>query len=132
MNDKCPIWGEPAEDLRLTIGDSQAFDSPRTSGKYVLTRTASSMLERDKKRFNHRFKARLTSWLVEQRELGIEYPKISTETLEETDSRRDLPVHERAERVLKAISNSSPYIGCEVWGRRTKAGMGFDGTLGVH
>ena len=114
MSDKCPIWETEAQDLGLTNRDARAFESRRAGGTYVIARRAGITIERSYKH-DHRFKARLTSWLVEQRELGIEYPEISESTLEEIESRRNLPVHERADRLLKAISSHSPYIGFDVY-----------------
>lgn len=114
MTDSCPIWKVEAEDLKLTTRDSQAFNSPRTGGNYVIKRLAKTKLHRAYGD-DHRFKARLSTWLVDQRALGEKSPKITEHTLEELKDQTDLPVHERADRLLKAISSELMYLGFEVW-----------------
>ena len=42
-------------------------------------------------------KARLTSWLVEERRLGVDAPEVTPLEVEDAKSRRRLSVHERAE-----------------------------------
>jgi len=56
-------------------------------------------------------RVRLTSWLVEQRRLGISCPNILSTTLDEATKRRAPSVHERADSVLSFIVNSTPRIG---------------------
>ena len=58
-----------------------------------------------------RLKARLTSWLVEERRLGVEYPEITTPKIEEIEHRRNLTVHERADRLLQYIEKQASRIG---------------------
>ena len=48
-------------------------------------------------------KARLTSWLVEERRLGIDAPEVTPLEVEDAKSRRRLSVHERADRLLRGI-----------------------------
>ena len=112
--DSCPIWGEEAEELSSGSADSQIFYSPRADGKYVITREAKSHLSRVYKG-NHRFKARLTTWLVNQRALGEEFPKVTFTTLEDTNDQTDLSVQYRADQLLKALSDCSLYLGLELW-----------------
>ena len=124
MVDSCPIWGEEAEHLKLTTKDSQAFNSPRTGGEYIITRNAKSHFNRIYKD-DHRFKARLTTWLVNQRALGNECPKITDITLKELRDRTNLPVHERADRLLNAMSECSLYLGFELWTGEQDLGCKF-------
>ena len=60
---------------------------------------------------DERLKARLTSWLVEQRRLGVEYPEITEHTITEIERRRDLTVHERADRLLQYFEKQTSHIG---------------------
>jgi len=59
-------------------------------------------------------KRKLTSWLVEQRRLGVSCPEISTRTLEEVETRRPLNVFDRADALLRYMSSKSEYIGTVV------------------
>ena len=52
-------------------------------------------------------KARLTTLLVEQRRLSYEWPVVTTSVLEEALGMSPLPVQERADRLLRFISESS-------------------------
>ena len=100
---RCPIWG-----TTMTSCESQApartrlsVDSPRAGGKYIITDQARWALQA--KTDHH--KARLTSWLVEQRWLGTDTPEVTAATVDEADGRPPLSVHERADRLLRRISS---------------------------
>ncbi len=56
-------------------------------------------------------KARLTSWLIEQRRLGEEWPEITDKTIEDAKHRRDLSISERADRVLRYFRQIEPSVG---------------------
>lgn len=108
-NSVCPIWGTTAFVQQGPIAEEMfcVVDSPRAGGKYKIFEWAADRLEsRDE-----RFKARLTSWLVEQRRLGAEYPEITGYTIAEVEQRQHLPVHERADRLLQYIRQATSSIG---------------------
>ena len=65
----------------------------------MITREAQINLQAN----NEQEKARLTSWLVEQRRLGIDTPDVTTLEVEDAESRQRLSVHERADRLLRGI-----------------------------
>ena len=111
MNDLCPIWNTEASVEQQGDATLEIFNSPRAGGRYALSRRAKTLMSRDLETFDNRFKARLTSWLVDQRALGYEYPKITDVSLRELEIRKGLSVHERADRLLKAVSRYSPRIG---------------------
>ena len=130
-NSVCPIWGTAAS-VEINSG-SILVDSPRAGGKYFISSRAESLLrnKEDELRetgsaddgFNHALgkpseiellKARLTSWLVEQRRLSNESPRITGQNIEEMESRRDLPVHDRADRLLHYIRQATSAIGEQV------------------
>ena len=108
----CPIWGTSATveaqteypDLKGT-----SVDSPRTDGKYFITREAEELL----KSLNEptKAKAHLTSWLIDQRLFGVECPKIEVTTVKDAEQRLDLPIHERADRLLKHLRQMERYVG---------------------
>ena len=75
----CPIWKTPAIEQRT--GDGETVDSPRAGGQYSITGRAVVILQsRDES-----LKFRLTSWLIEQRRLGVDCPKISPTNLDEKE-----------------------------------------------
>ena len=94
----CPIWGAHCY-VSATRGGRWRVDSPRAGGAYLITREAEINLGAN----DDQQKARLTSWLVEQRQLGIDTPAVTARTVEDAESRRRLSVHERADRLLGRI-----------------------------
>ena len=76
------------------------MDSPRAGGRYFITGTEAAL----RRYTTERERARLTSWLVEQRRLGAECPEVTTKAVEDTKRRPPLSVHERADQLLKCIS----------------------------
>ena len=105
-NFDCPIWDTPASwvpEVPVSL-----IDSPRAGGKYFF---ADASVEAAIKKNDEHFKARLTSWLVDQRQIGVECPIITELTLKEIEQRRDLPVHERADRLLRYLGRLEPHVG---------------------
>ena len=96
----CLIWGTQAKELSVGLRDGASIDSPRAGGPYFVSGIAAALLQRT----TEREKARLTSWLGEQRRLGEDTPEVTTKTLEDVERRPSLSVHERADRLLKSIS----------------------------
>ena len=108
-NAKCPIWGTSAFE-EPKDRDGHVMDSPRAGGKYFITDTAAEVL----KNHNDQVRARLTSWLVEQRRLRSPCPKIHTRTILETRQRKDLRIPERADGILRYLATRSDHLGDEV------------------
>lgn len=117
-NSACPIWGTPASvslshdanDIRRSKGEAnvpvyQDVDSPRAGGRFRIHKDASILLHEAS------LKARLTSWLIEQRQLGEQCPEITTKTIENVERRRDLPIRERADRLLRYFSKVGSALG---------------------
>ena len=102
MTDECPIWDTKAEIENLSGNQDKFVDSPRAGGKYCVTAKAEKLLEGldDKK------KARLTSWLVKQRSLGVECPRIEDTTISDEEYGPPLNRSERMERLLKHIEEN--------------------------
>ena len=105
----CPIWKTPAKALPTTR-DGQDVKSARAGGRYFVYGTASEML----KSWDNPQKVQLTSWLVEQRRLGISCPEISSTTLDEVTKKRPLSVHERADTLLRYLGAKSSLLGTVV------------------
>lgn len=109
-NDLCPIWGTPATIMGNGIRDGTTVDSPRAAGEYFISRTAIY----DLRNLEEAQKVLLTSWLVEQRRLGISRPEIFSTTIDESKVRRQLQVHERADNLLRYLASKSELLGSVV------------------
>ena len=103
----CPIWDTPAFEAPNDGRDGCIVDSPRTGGKYFVTRSAEPSL----KACEDRLKIRLTSWLVEQRGLGNPCPEIHTGTISEARQRRDLRISERVDGILRYLEKRCNTLG---------------------
>ena len=104
----CPIWGTP-----LTASHSSAptrlglsVDSPRAGGRYFISDEARWALQAK----GDHYKARLTSWLVDQRRLGVDSPDVTTATVHQIEHQPPLSIRERADRLLRRISSRLPNI----------------------
>ena len=85
-------------------------DSKRAGGQYVLWSLAQQFMER----LDDQQKARLTTWLIDQRNQGDPAPEITIEKLRYAVQRPTLQVQERAERLLKHIASQANTIGAGV------------------
>ncbi len=106
-SDLCPIWGTPAE-VTVESNDGSTVDSSCAGGKYFLTGRAKATLENGR---GEDFKIKLTNWLVEQRRLGSECPKISSEQLRNITNAKYLDVFGRAYGLLRCLNKSTNLIG---------------------
>ena len=105
---KCPIWGTSAEiKNHLEKQGVVIVDSPRAGGKYCIY--TNPLPELDDKR-----KIRLTSWLIKQRSLGVECPRVDAKTINDESYGRALKINERATRLLELIELESPVMGYSV------------------
>lgn len=101
----CAIWrtvatGVPSPGLPL-------IDSPRTDGTYAISvQAARSLLQAD-----DRLWARLTTWLVDQRQAGSVCPEVSAAAVEEARRAPDMSVHQRADRLLRHVDSRTQRIG---------------------
>ena len=111
----CLIWGNGYE-ARVggrTRGSSdmiyEVHHSPRAGGNYSITLDAQYKLPEGW--LDDSEKARLTTWLIDQRNMGVRYPLVTDGILEEIRSQPPLPVHERANRLLRFIAEQTKTIG---------------------
>ena len=112
----CPIWSTTASIEKIKTGDGETVDSPRAGGKYFISRRAKIAL----KNRDVRLKARLTTWLIEQRRLGVQCPRITNEILREVEQRRLLSVQERAHRLLRYLGKLERHVGEGFGSRKSK------------
>jgi len=89
-------------------GLKRAFYSGRAGGLYIADQ---SCIEGELQDCDERVKARLTTWLVDQRQLGVEKPEVHKTVIEKIRQQKDLSESERANRLLRAIKQRVSYIG---------------------
>lgn len=114
-DERCQIWTDypgsrDGSPVRGETGDFIFFaSSPRAGGKYGITDTARIVIQgRD---VDDSQKARLTTMLVDQRELGIERPVVTIDLIDRAKRTAHLPVHERADRLLRFMALQTQKIG---------------------
>ena len=119
-NHICPIWGTPAIEVENPPrhSDDHYVNSPRAGGTYFIAagsyKGVVGGLEMKMRALDVGTKAHLTSWLIEQRRLGEEWPEITDETIEDAKHRRALPISERADRVLRYFRQIEPSVGRQI------------------
>lgn len=118
----CSIWGTPAhsDSIGVPSGTPQVnfiagfhVTSARSGGDYTIDKQACDEL--NSKGFDEKVKSRLTTWLIEQRQLGIRSPKVTLEVVTYVKAARPLHVQERANALLKYIAKQTPQIGDEFY-----------------
>ena len=98
--DKCPIWPNSRATVHPQgIGLTWIVESERAGGKYEIDVLTKDMVEE----LGARECARLTTWLVDQRGLGVQCPKITPEIVEYAKMKRSLHPYERAARLLRFV-----------------------------
>ena len=102
----CQIWGTPAS-IEPRTGLGLTVESSRTGGRYFISDRATAILRSQ----DEHLKARLTSWLIEQRRFGVDCPRIFPTNLDEIEQRRTLAVHQRADNLLRCVQRHIPRIG---------------------
>ena len=110
--EKDPIWGTPVikmlptEELWI-----KEYNSSRCGGWYSIhNRTADKI----RGEWSDREKARLTSWLIEQRRSGIECPRITKDVIQLVKQRNNMSVSDRADAILKFIDSRVHKLGKDV------------------
>ena len=63
------------------------------------------------KKHDPSLKARLTTWLIDQRRLGVDCPEVDSNTIKDSERRRPLPIRERADRFLRYLAERELFPG---------------------
>ena len=126
MNDKCPIWGidarvDPIENFKFVV------HSERAGGPYIISRETELNLGyivslensesspedgfSGRTRSLDKLKAKLTTWLIEQRRMGEMYPEIKIELIERMEHQPGMSIPERADKLLQYIARETSRIG---------------------
>lgn len=133
MESPCPIWGVSCivHPYNPNTGFYLVEGSFRAGGKYEI---ASSERYTTREDLNPTELARLTSFLVEQRMLGVEVPRITRAEVQRAQESNPLPVHERAERLLRLFVNQSSSIGAvlEIFSLALRSGEASDELKVTH
>ena len=109
---KDPIWGTPViEVLPTECQWTKKYNSSRCGGWYSIHDTTTYKIRRE---WSDREKARLTSWLIEQRRSGIECPRITEDVIQLVKQRNNMSVSDRADAILKFIDSRVHKLGEDV------------------
>ena len=106
----CPIWGsEFSAELGLLSKTNTVYvlDSPRAGGGYHIDRI---LLVAQVPSMSDREKARLTTWLIDQRPQDNQQPHVTQDIIGLAKSKRPLPVHVRAERLLRYLARAAETV----------------------
>lgn len=106
----CPIWGGGFEAKGFYIPQTRTFrveESPRAGGGYEIGEV---LVAAQVDRLSYQEKAKLTTWLIDQRLQGNHQPTVTEEVIQHVKNRLSLSVHERAERLLRFIASSAETV----------------------
>ena len=106
----CRIWGEEYEAVGYVSQDpsyAEVRESARAGGGYITPGSVRQVL----RSLDEREKARLTTWLVDQRLQGNSRPTVTEEIIEYAANRSSLPIYERADRLLRFMSEQTELAG---------------------
>lgn len=87
-------------------------ESPRAGGGYSITFQARMRLTDGA--MDDSVRARLTTWLIDQRLQGERLPRVTTDSIRRAIVQTPLPVHVRADRLLRYLAFQSNTIGSSV------------------
>ncbi|CAN5272158.1 hypothetical protein BH10PSE9_BH10PSE9_00570 [soil metagenome] len=107
MINTCAVWGTPAAISAVPGGDWIDINSTRAGGRYRITGSAVHMVNA----LGDLEKAKLTTWLVNERRLGTGAPEITTQTIHQIAEMPRLRVSERLDRALLLLQAELPEIG---------------------
>lgn len=110
MEPICPIWAVDCivHPLNADTNTHLVQDSFLAGGDYEIFPIASGTVI---KGLDDSERARLTSFLVEQRMLSDAVPRITPDEVRRAKERNPLPIPERADRLLRLLANQSSSIG---------------------
>ena len=110
MEPICPIWAVDCivHPLNADTNTHLVQDSFLAGGDYEIFPIASGTVIKD---LDDSERARLTSFLVEQRMLSDAVPRITPDEVRRAKERNPLPIPERADRLLRLLANQSSSIG---------------------
>lgn len=120
----CPIWGTPAEQYQAH-GDYQHFDSARAGGQFKISRSA--LAEDRFKNLDPSSKARLTTWIVNQRRGGIPIPLITAAVVNAALTAKAMKVTQKIENFFNILHEQNIQIEDEIIDTRYSDPFKIDG-----
>ena len=106
---ECLIWrGHPALVLHVNSGFGYFVErSQRAGGDYIVDRPAKYLLDEID---DEQHRARMTTYLANQRKMGVRAPQLTTSVIEETRESHGLSADERAERLLRFLAQQTALL----------------------
>ena len=114
--EECLLWrGHPAKVYQdeIPFGTWFVDESPRAGGSYYWGDDQREGL-RSFEKIDEHHKARITTWLVDQRRLGNTSPTITRAIIDATKTARSLTADERANRLLRFLAEETTAVGQSV------------------
>lgn len=106
LDEACPIWGTVAT-VESGSFDGWSVNSARTDGRYRIARSAIEQV----RTLPVDMKAKLTTWLVDERRGGVPAPMITTYTVEQVACRPRLKHRDRIQRFMLFLRTNSFDVG---------------------
>ena len=106
----CPIWQNYPADIYVNANTSHVFikDSPRAGGKFEVNGEAMNKICFNP--LDDIQKAKLTTILVNQRQIGNKCPMVTIDLIKRAKNASALPVYERAKRLLRFMESKTQTI----------------------
>ena len=109
--ESCPIWDGNYWAKVIHIPETsmnRVMNSARAGGSYEVWEI---LVEAEVKHMTDPQRARLTTWLIDQRAQGNEMPSVTREIVAYAKGKRALSAHERASRLIKYMAYCSELVG---------------------
>ena len=100
----CPIWGTKYQAEGTYDPKKKTYDVRESKRAFAGYRISAPLLDHFVKPMSDNKKAQLTTWLIDQWSRGNDQPEITLGVLLDLGRKRPLPVHVRADRLLRFIS----------------------------
>lgn len=108
-DNKCRIWTEFAakkvSDLPCEMGSLAVLDSPRAGGSYKIGYEADDWCKHNNDEASLHVKSRLTTWLIDQRRSGTDWPGVTCVLIKRMKQTHPLPRQNRADRLLRKLAS---------------------------
>lgn len=108
----CPIWGNTVRKAIISGSfDEYIYHSPRAGGPYLISDSVREDIEIEIRRnaeIGGRIKVNTSLWICDQRDLGVKFPKVTQEVIEESKSQLLPGFPEMKERFMKLFRESRP------------------------
>ena len=107
----CLIWGDDYQASVRYLPHNQTYhvhESHRSGGGYMISK---EVLKSSVRHMTDNEKARLTTWVVDQRSLGVANPVVTSAIVHQAKNAPPLSVRQRADRLLRFIAGMAETVG---------------------